>query len=116
MATLVASQVANPWQATKRTMAAVFAVLVPGLYILAEMLTVFADGFADVLPGSLIAWVISAAAFLTVAAGVATRIMAIPGVNEWLAKLKLSATPVQEAIVTNGDVLPKVPDYTPLDN
>ncbi|MEQ6899292.1 hypothetical protein [Microbacterium sp. KR10-403] len=62
---------------------AVIAIIAP--QILTEL--------ATILPGSWIAWLTGVIAFVTVVAGVLTRIMAIPQVNAWLTKLGLGSAP-----------------------
>ena len=46
-----------------------------------------------ILPGSWIAWLTGVIAFVTVVAGVLSRIMAIPAVNAWLTHLGLGSAP-----------------------
>jgi len=62
---------------------AVIAIIAP--QILTEL--------ATILPGPWIAWLTGVIAFVTVVAGVLTRIMAIPQVNAWLTKLGLGSAP-----------------------
>lgn len=82
------TQVAQPKQATKRTLVQVVAAGVLTFVVFVSTLAVFAPQFvsavSDLLPD---AWVAYATLILGVIAAVASalaRIMAIPGVNEWL--------------------------------
>jgi hypothetical protein len=59
---------------------------------------------AKILPGSWIAWLTGALAFVGVVAGVLARIMAIPQINAFLVKIGLGSVPaaaVIDARVTN---------------
>jgi hypothetical protein len=109
MTTVVATQVAHPWNATKRTMLAVATGAYPVLITLAQCLQMFADTYAEVLPGGVIAWAVGAATFLTLTAGLVTRIIAIPAVNDALAKINMDA----KAPVTTVEYKPltNIPDY-----
>lgn len=51
------------------------------------------DALADVLPETWAAWLGGAVAFLVALAGALSRIMAIPAVNAWLAKIGLGSVP-----------------------
>lgn len=105
----VASQVAKPWKAVART---VVATAVPTLLALAYILQAFADTYKETIPTSVVVWATSAAAFLIVSAGFVTRIMAIPGVNQFLAKLNLDAQPVAHpAPAPEYQPLVNIPDY-----
>lgn len=44
------------------------------------------DGYGEAMPAELRVWLLGAATLITVTAGVIARVMAIPGVNEWLSK------------------------------
>ncbi len=58
------------------------------------------DELAKILPGSWIAWLAGALAFVGVVAGVITRIMAIPQVNAWLVKIGLGSVPASSITPT----------------
>lgn len=78
-------------------------VLRTGLQVILSFLSVWAvvaviapqilDELAKILPGSWVAWLAGAIASVTVVAGVLTRIMAIPAVNDWLTKIGLGSVP-----------------------
>lgn len=108
MATVAqASQVAKPWKAVART---VVATAVPTLLALAYILQAFADVYKDAIPASVILWATSAAAFLILSAGFVTRIMAIPGVNEFLARFNLDAQPHNPEVIEYKPIT-SIPDY-----
>lgn len=111
---VVASQVSDPWTATKRTMLAVFLSSGAVLTVVAEILREFAAAFTDLLPGSVIAWALGAAAFCTATAGLVTRIMAIPAVNEalrWL-RMKAESTTLHTPVApVEYKPLTTIPDY-----
>jgi len=100
---LVPSQVARPWRAFWRT---VWAVGVPafGLVLFAgpAVLQILADELGTVVPAGLTAWLLGAAAVLTALAGAVTRIMALPGVNKWLARFKLDAGTPESILEDDG--------------
>ncbi|UVK62563.1 hypothetical protein SEA_TAYLORSIPHT_24 [Arthrobacter phage TaylorSipht] len=91
---VVPSQVAHPWRASLRT---VWAVAVPafGLVLFAgpAVLHILAEELGTVVPEGVTAWLLAAAGVLSALAGAVTRIMALPGVNAWLARFKLDAGP-----------------------
>lgn len=90
----VPSQVANPWRAFWRT---VWAVGLPAfglvLFVGPMVLQILAEELGAVVPAGVTAWLLAAAGVLTALAGAVTRIMALPGVNSWLARFKLDAGP-----------------------
>lgn len=92
-----ATQVAYSWKAVLRT---IVQVGVPTLLTLAAVLSVLSEGFSEYLPASVIAWLIGSGAFLVTAAGVLTKVMAIPGVNKFLENFGLAATPKETQTVT----------------
>lgn len=111
---VAASQVSDPWTATKRTMLAVASILGPALLVLAQVLEEFARSFTDLLPGSVTAWALAAAVFCTAASGCVTRIMAIPGVNNalrWLSLKAESTTLHTPAPVVEYKPITNIPDY-----
>lgn len=105
--TTVATQLTDPWRATKRTVFAVAAAAYPVLIILAEILREIGQTYEGVIPANLTALAFSAATFLTLTAGLVTRIMNIPGVNAALAKLNLDAN------TSKAGTAPKL-EYKPL--
>lgn len=100
-----ATQVAYPWKATVRTM---IQVAVPTLGALALVLGYINDAFPE-LPPEVSAWIVGAAALLVSLAGLITRVMAIPAVEDFLTKLGLGATP---ANTITGTVQVNTEHYT----
>lgn len=95
------TQVAYPWTAAARTVvqtvAGVVLGLAAGIATLAVLAPQFLAAVADILPPEWLAWAVSAVATIGAIAGAVAKIMAIPGVNEWLTKVKLSATPARHS-------------------
>lgn len=91
------TQVNYPGKAVLRTVVAVAVSVIIGLAAVASALQVFLPQFleaiADALPPEAFAVVSSTIATVILVAGAITRVMAIPGVNEFLTKIKLGATP-----------------------
>ena len=91
------SQVLHPFLATVRTGLAVFAALVLSLGGIAAALAVFLPRALEAIVAALPpAWVAPVTSAMLTVVGVAmaiTRLMAIPGVNDFLTKLSLGATP-----------------------
>lgn len=86
------TQVANPGRATLRTIVQVGVPAFVGLVlILPLILQAVVEELGAVLPPSVTAWLVGAAAAVTALAGAVARVMAIPGVNAWLSKLGLDA-------------------------
>ena len=94
-AATTANQVTRPWQATLRTVLQTVAGIILGtaafVAALAVMAPQFLDAVAAILPAEWLAWATGAVAAIGAFAGALARVMAIPGVNDWLTKLKLSA-------------------------
>ena len=89
-----ATQVAHPWKATLRTIVQVGIPTVIALgIVIPQIIDAILAGFGESLPPEATAWFLGVAAAVTATAGVITRIMALPLVNEFLAKLGLGATP-----------------------
>lgn len=85
------TQVAHPWKATIRTVIQTFLSVAAVLALIAPEIEAFV---AEWWPGSpVVAWIGIGAAFVASVAGVVTRVMAIPAVNEFLTKVGLGATP-----------------------
>lgn len=84
----VPTQVASPMQATKRTVAAVVVALAVVLPIVNTILLIVQDELAKATDLSVPAWVWAtlniAIALVAALAGIVTRVLAIPGVNEWV--------------------------------
>lgn len=89
------TQVAQPKQATKRTFVQTFAGTILAILTFVAGLSVFAPQFleavAPVLPDQWLAFATAGVAIISTVAATIARVMAIPGVNEWLHKLNLSA-------------------------
>ena len=99
----VPTQVANPFRATLRTVAAVAVGLVLALPVVNAVLAIVADELARSgaeLPAWLWATVNGAIGVVAVVSGIVTRVLAIPGVNDWLASHAvtrgLTAVPLQK--------------------
>jgi protein-S-isoprenylcysteine O-methyltransferase Ste14 len=90
-----ATQVTRPWTATFRTILQTVAGAILGAAGIVAALAILAPQFlaaiADVLPPEWLAWATAAVATIGALAGAFARVMAIPGVNEWLTKIKLAA-------------------------
>lgn len=88
----VPSQVANPWQAVKRTF---FEVLIPGILLVLAVgplaLQILAEELDQALPEGVILWLLGAAGLLASLSAAAARIAAIPRINEALGRVKLHA-------------------------
>jgi protein-S-isoprenylcysteine O-methyltransferase Ste14 len=93
--TTTPTQVARPWTATARTALQAVAGAILGAAALVAAVAVLAPQFleavAAILPPEWLAWATAAVATIGAVAGAVARIMAIPGVNEWLTKIKLAA-------------------------
>lgn len=88
------TQQAYPWRAVLRTVVQVLLAAPIILTVLALVLaTIAQDPFAEFLPGSAVVWLLGASAFLAGLSGVIARVMAIPQVDRWLARLRLGSAP-----------------------
>jgi hypothetical protein len=89
------TQVTHPGAATARTILQSVAGAVLAAASFVAVLAVFApqllEAIADVLPPEWLAWATGAVAAIGAFAGALARVMAIPGVNAWLTRLKLGA-------------------------
>lgn len=102
----VPTQIANPVRATVRTVAAVVVGLVLALSTVNAVLGVVASELANVsgfeIPGWVWAVVNGAILGVGLVSGIVTRVLAIPGVNAWLAShavtRPLTAVPVRPAV------------------
>ncbi len=92
---MVPIQQSHPWRATLRT---AFQVGIPALLTLCLVLPlvvdIVLDELGETLPAGVRAWLLAAAALITAIASAAARIMAIPAVDAWLDRLKLSSAPI----------------------
>lgn len=99
--TTTPTQVAYPWTATARTIAQTVAGVIIGASTFIAGFAILAPQFlaavADILPREWLLWASGAVATVGALAGAVARIMAIPGVNEWLTKIKLSAAPAKHS-------------------
>jgi len=99
--TVTPTQVAYPGAATIRTILQTVSGVILGAAAVVATIAVLAPQFlaavADILPPSWLAWATGAVATIGALAGAFARIMAIPGVNEWLTKVRLSAEPKHTA-------------------
>lgn len=106
------------WYKTQRVLRTALAVLVSGASTFAAaVLTLqlvapdILTELAKILPASWIAWLTATLATLVVVASVITRIMAIPGVNEWLTKVGLGSVPKRAlTLEQNADGTYVLPD------
>ena len=93
--TITSTQVSRPWLTTSRTILQTVAGVILGSAAVVAAVAVLApqvlDAVAAILPPEWLAWATGAVATIGAVAGAFARIMAIPGVNEWLTKIKLSA-------------------------
>lgn len=88
------TQVAYPWKAALRTAVQVGIPTVLTLaVVLPSVVEILLDELGEQLPESLRLWLLGAAGLITAGAAALTRVMAIPGVNEWLTGVGLGATP-----------------------
>ena len=87
---MTSTQTSYPWRAVVRT---VVQVGLSALIIVPIIIGIVSDGMAAYLPDEWEAWLAGAAAFLTALSGVFARVMAIPAINDALAKVGLSAAP-----------------------
>jgi hypothetical protein len=99
--TTTPTQVTYPWAATARTVLQSVAGVILGASAFVAGLAILAPQFlvavADILPPEWLAWATGAVATIGALAGAFARIMAIPGVNAWLTKVKLSASPAKHS-------------------
>lgn len=84
----VPTQVANPKRATLRTVVAVIVGLVVTLPLVNSFLLILQDELSKVTAFQIPAWIWAAInialAIVALVGGVVTRVLAIPGVNEWI--------------------------------
>jgi len=94
MTTPVTTQQAAPARATWRTIVQGFVstILILGV-VLPIVAQILDEELGDFIPGSWVAWLVGAAAFVAALAGALARIMAIPAVDVWLEKLRLGSAP-----------------------
>jgi len=84
------------WYKAKRVLRTAFATLLSALSVWAVVALVAPDVLAElakILPESWIAWLTAVVGGITVVAGVITRILAIPKVNDWLSFIGLGSVP-----------------------
>jgi len=97
VATPTPTQIAYPWKATLRTVLQTLAGIVLGLASFISAAAIFApqllDAITEILPPEWVPYAAAAVAFVVLLSATVTRIMVIPGVNEFLTKLKLGAVP-----------------------
>lgn len=84
---IVATQEANPVRTMNRTGVQAFAGAAVALLVLVpEILRAVLESAGEQLPPQVYAWLTGALALATVISVAIARVMAIPGVNEWLRK------------------------------
>ncbi len=91
MTTAQTTQQSHPWRAAARTAAQVLLAVPAVLATVAAVLVVI--GESDALPAAWAAWAAGAAVTVSALAGLLARIMAIPAVDAWLSRLRLSSAP-----------------------
>ena len=89
-----ATQVAYPGKAVLRTSIQIGIPAFIGLVVVIPLIieAVLAE-VGEFMPEALRLWLLGAAAIITAVGLAITRVMAIPAVNQWLARLGLAATP-----------------------
>lgn len=96
MSHVAPTQVVFPWKATARTVVQSVAGVLLGAVSIIGTVNIFAPqvlvAVVDVLPAEWAVWATGAVAFIGVLSGAVARVMAIPGVNEWLKKVALGAS------------------------
>lgn len=81
------------WDATQRVLRTIVQVGIPAFLTFNLLVPQLIDALGGVLPEGAILWLNGAAAVITAVAAALSKIMAIPAVNDWLAKFKLSTVP-----------------------
>ena len=94
-----ATQIEYPGKAVLRTLVQIGVPAFVGLVIVIPLIieAVLAE-VGEFMPESLRLWLLGAATFITAVGLAITRVMAIPAVNHWLARLGLAATPKNEGV------------------
>ena len=94
-----ATQVAFPGKAVLRTLVQIGIPAFVGLVIVIPLIieAVLAE-VGEFMPEQLRLWLLGAATLITAVGLAITRVMAIPAVNLWLARLGLAATPKNEGV------------------
>lgn len=92
---MVPTQQSHPWRATLRTAVQVgIPALLTLCLVLPVVVQIILEELGEALPPGVRAWLLAAAALITAIASVIARIMAIPAVDAWLDRLRLSSAPV----------------------
>lgn len=81
------------WDATQRVLRTLIQVGIPTFLSFNLVLPQIIEALGGVLPPEAVLWLNGVAAGITAVAVAITRIMAIPAVNNWLAKFRLSTEP-----------------------
>lgn len=93
MSTVVSNPVQDPRIAVLRTIlqnaVSVLLTIVSIILIVPTIAPEILAALEPVLPSGFYLWLVGVVAFVSALAGALAKIMAIPKVNEWLAKLKL---------------------------
>lgn len=91
------SQVAFTGRAVLRT---VVQVGIPSVLLLAvvipQIIEIILEDAGETMPPSVRAWLLAASGFIVTFAGILTKIMSLPSVNDWLDRLHLSAEPLDK--------------------
>ena len=111
------TQVARPWRTTIRSalQTGISAVLLLGL-VVPEVVEIVLEETGGAMPDGLRLVLLGAAAAVTVASAIVTRVMAIPVVDDWLARTRflnkvaadpsgISGPPAERGAVHAGDAI-----------
>ncbi|GAA3580976.1 hypothetical protein GCM10022198_00080 [Klugiella xanthotipulae] len=84
------AQLEAPWYAWQRVWRTLLQVGIPtviGLGVVApQVIQIILEEYGETLPVSVRLWLLAVAGGITATAGVITKVMALPGVNDWLAR------------------------------
>jgi hypothetical protein len=99
------------WYQGKRVLRTIVQVVIGAAAVLAVVVVVapqVLDAIADVVPGSVLAWLTGAVATLAAVSAALTKIMAIPKINELLTLIGLGSVPKAVAKETAAAKLPEL--------
>jgi len=96
---MTTTQQAHPWRAAARSAVGVLVALPAVLLGIAGVLALVAqDEFARYLPDGWAAWLLAASLFVAALAGLLSRIMAYPAVDQALEHFRLGSAPALAAV------------------
>jgi hypothetical protein len=94
----LSTQEQNPRRAVSRTMLqTAIPAFIALLVIVPEIIEVVLDGLGQHMPSEVYLWLTGLAALITAVSGVIARVMAIPGVVDWLSKYATLFAPASDA-------------------